>query len=173
MQNATLPPAIYVQGKKFVSPLDKPLILYIMVIYSMSGIYAFRHQGGGFLNIIISNSADVPIYRQITDQVRDAILRGELAEGTLLPSIRSLARDLRISVITTKRAYDDLEQEGYIVSVSGKGSFVTERNAELLHESRLGIVESKLEEAVKTASSLGIGRGEVLRMLDLLYEEEE
>ncbi len=107
------------------------------------------------------------------NQIRDAILRGELKEGELLPSIRSLAKELRISVITTKRAYDDLEQEGYLASVSGKGSFVAERNAELLHESRLGIVESKLEEAVNSGVSLGIGRGEVIRMLELLFEEEE
>jgi GntR family transcriptional regulator len=128
--------------------------------------------GGIILNIIISNSADIPIYQQIVDQIRGSILRGELAEGDLLPSIRSLARDLRISVITTKRAYDDLEQEGYIVSVSGKGSFVAERNAELLHESRLGIVETKLEEAVMSANSLGVSPSEVFRMLELLYEEE-
>jgi GntR family transcriptional regulator len=128
--------------------------------------------GGIILNIIISNSADIPIYQQIVDQIRGSILRGELAEGDLLPSIRSLARDLRISVITTKRAYDDLEQEGYIVSVSGKGSFVAERNAELLHESRLGIVETKLEEAVMSANSLGGSPSEVFRMLELLYEEE-
>jgi GntR family transcriptional regulator len=129
--------------------------------------------GGIYLNIIIANSADVPIYQQIVNQVRDAILRGELIEGELLPSIRTLAKELRISVITTKRAYDDLEQEGYIVSVAGKGSFVSERNAELLHESKLSIVEEKLEEAVKSANALDIGRSEVFRMLELLYEEEE
>lgn len=130
------------------------------------------YNGGDFLNIIISNSADVPIYQQIVNQMRSSILRGELTDGELLPSIRSLAKDLRISVITTKRAYDDLEHEGYIVSVSGKGSFVAERNAELLHESRLGVVEAKLEEAVKSANSLGVGRNEVFRMLELLFEGE-
>jgi GntR family transcriptional regulator len=96
-----------------------------------------------------------------------------LTEGTPLPSIRSLARDLRISVITTKRAYDDLEQEGYIVTVSGKGSFVAERNEALLHESRLDIVKAKLAEAVENADSLGIGSNEVFRILELLYEEED
>ncbi len=125
------------------------------------------------LNIIISNSADVPIYQQIVGQIRDAILRGELVEGELLPSIRALAKDLRISVITTKRAYDDLEQEGYVVSVSGKGSYVAERNPELLQESRLALVEQKLEDAVITAKSLDICRADVFRLLELLYEEEE
>ncbi len=124
------------------------------------------------LNIIISNTADVPIYHQIVRQVRDAILRGELLEGEQLPSIRALAKDLRISVITTKRAYDDLEQEGYIVSVSGKGSYVAERNPELLRESRLGIVEDKLADAVVTAKTLEIGRADVFRLLELLYEED-
>ena len=125
------------------------------------------------LNLIISNTADVPIYQQIVNQIRDAILRGELVEGALLPSIRTLARDLRISVITTKRAYDDLENENYIVSVSGKGSYVAERNPELLHESRLGIVERRLEDAVLTAKSLDIKRTDVYRLLELIYEEED
>ncbi|WP_073076609.1 GntR family transcriptional regulator [Sporobacter termitidis] len=124
------------------------------------------------MNIIISNTADVPIYQQIVNQIRDAILRGDLTDGEPLPSIRALAKDLRISVITTKRAYDDLEQEGYIVTVLGKGSFVAERNAELLHESRLAIVEAKLEDAVNTAGVLDIDRAEVFRLLELLYEEE-
>jgi GntR family transcriptional regulator len=115
----------------------------------------------------------VPIYQQIVSQIRDAVLRGELSEGALLPSIRALAKDLRISVITTKRAYDDLEQEGYVVTVLGKGSFVAERNAELLHESRLAIVENRLDDAVRTARSLGIDRADVYRLMDLLYEEEE
>ncbi len=124
------------------------------------------------MNIIISNSSEAPIYQQITDQIRDSILRGELLEGDLLPSIRNLAKDLRISVITTKRAYDELENDGYIVSVSGKGFYVAGQNAELLHESRLSIVEEKLEEAVKCAKTLNIERSDVFRLLELLYEEE-
>lgn len=124
------------------------------------------------LNIIISNTSELPIYQQIVNQLRDAILRGELAAGELLPSIRALAKDLRISVITTKRAYDDLEAGGYIVSVGGKGFYVVEQNAELLHESRLSIVEGKLEEAIRCAKSLDIGYGEILQLLELLYKEE-
>lgn len=126
----------------------------------------------GLLNIIISNSSELPIYQQIVNQIRDSILRGELKEGELLPSIRTLAKDLRISVITTRRAYDDLEHEGYIVSVSGKGSFVAKQNAELLHESRLSIVQAKLEEALNCAKSLEISRDEVFGLLELLYKGE-
>lgn len=129
-------------------------------------------KGAGFLNIIITNTSQLPIYQQIANQIRDTILRGELVEGEQLPSIRALAKDLRISVITTKRAYDDLEQEGYIVSVSGKGFYVAGQNAELLHESRLSLVEGRLEEAVKYANALDIGRDDVFRLLELLYEEE-
>ncbi len=145
------------------------IIPFIISIYSIIALAERRLT----LNIIISNSADVPIYQQIVGQIRDAILRGELVEGELLPSIRALAKDLRISVITTKRAYDDLEQEGYVVSVSGKGSYVAERNPELLQESRLALVEQKLEDAVITAKSLDICRADVFRLLELLYEEEE
>lgn len=128
--------------------------------------------GGGTLYIIISNTSDIPIYQQIVDQIRDAVLRGELVEGELLPSIRTLAKELRISVITTKRAYDELEQEGYVVTVSGKGSYVAERNPDLLHESRLEMVEEKFTEAVRTAKALGISRADVFRILELLYEED-
>lgn len=123
------------------------------------------------LNIIISNSTELPIYQQIVNQIRDSILRGELTEGELLPSIRTLAKDLCISVITTKRAYDDLEQEGFIVSVSGKGSYIARQSAELLHESKLSIVGNKLDEAITCAKSLGIPRQEVFKLLELLYEE--
>ncbi len=114
----------------------------------------------------------MPIYQQIVDQMRGAILRGELTEGALLPSIRALARDLRISVITTARAYDELEREGYIASVAGKGSFVAPRSKELLRESRLGMVEEKLVEAVRLAVALDIERQEVEHLLDLIYKED-
>lgn len=123
------------------------------------------------LNIILSNSSDLPIYQQIVDQIRDAILRGELTEGTLLPSIRALAKDLRISVITTGRAYDELEREGYVASVGGKGSFVAPRSQDLLRESRLRMVEEKLAEAVRCAEVLGIKREEVEELMELIYKE--
>lgn len=145
------------------------IIPYIMYMNSKSA-------GGGkrrrcALNIILSNSSDLPIYQQIVDQIRDAILRGELTEGTLLPSIRALAKDLRISVITTGRAYDELEREGYVASVGGKGSFVAPRNQDLLRESRLRMVEEKLAEAVRCAEALGIKREEVEELMELIYKE--
>ncbi|OUM98423.1 MAG: GntR family transcriptional regulator [Firmicutes bacterium ZCTH02-B6] len=123
------------------------------------------------MRIVISNSSKEPIYEQIKRQIKESILRGELAEGELLPSIRQLAKDLQISVITTKRAYDDLEQEGYIVSVVGKGSFVAGQNRELLREMRLRWIEERLAEVVAESRSLGVSLAELLEMLRLLYEE--
>jgi GntR family transcriptional regulator len=123
------------------------------------------------LNIIIANSSDKPIYEQIASQLKDAIIRGDLAEADALPSIRALARELKISVITTKRAYDELEKDGFIETVPGKGSFVAAQNRELLRETRIRIVEEKMLEAVNAAKSADISLGELKEMLRLLYEE--
>lgn len=124
------------------------------------------------MNIIISNASDKPIYEQIITQMKDLIIRGELSEAELLPSIRSLAKELQISVITTKRAYDELENEGFIVTVPGKGTYVSAQNKELLKETRIRIVEEKLGEAVSAAKSIGISINQLREMLTLLYEEE-
>ena len=123
------------------------------------------------LEIIVSNASDKPIYAQIASQIQDAILSGELEEGAPLPSIRALANDLRISVITTKRAYADLEEAGFIDTVQGKGSFVAGGNRELLREGRLKRVEELLEQAVREAAAAEIGIGELHEMLDLLAED--
>jgi GntR family transcriptional regulator len=123
------------------------------------------------MNILISNSSKEPIYEQIKKQIKESILRGELNEGDLLPSIRQLARDLHISVITTKRAYDDLENEGYIVTVVGKGTFVAGQNRELLRELRLRWIEEKLAEVVAESRALGVTLPELAEMLKLLYED--
>ena len=123
------------------------------------------------MKIVISNSAKEPIYEQIKRQIKESILRGELKEGELLPSIRQLAKDLHISVITTKRAYDDLEKEGYIATVVGKGSFVAGQNREFLREMRLRWIEEKLAEVVSESKSLNITLPELAEMLKLLYEE--
>ena len=123
------------------------------------------------MKIVISNSAKEPIYEQIKRQIKESILRGELKEGELLPSIRQLAKDLHISVITTKRAYDDLEKEGYIATVVGKGSFVAGQNREFLREMRLRWIEEKLAEVVAESKSLNITLPELAEMLKLLYEE--
>lgn len=123
------------------------------------------------MDIIIRNSADTPIYDQITRQIKGYILSGTLAEGEALPSMRALARDLRISVITTKRAYEELEREGFITTVPGKGCFVAERNLELVREDALRRVEDHLAQALDVARSAGISPGEVRQALDILTKE--
>ncbi len=125
----------------------------------------------GTLDIIVSNASGEPIYAQIASQIKGAILAGELAEGSPLPSIRALANDLRISVITTKRAYAELEEAGFIDTVQGKGSFVAGGNVELLREERLRRVESLLAQAVGEAASAGIPLEDLHAMLDLMAEE--
>ncbi len=122
------------------------------------------------MEIIISNSSASPIYEQIAQQVREAILTGELAEGTLLPSIRALANDLRISVITTKRAYAELEKAGLVSTVQGKGTFVTGGNLELLREEHLRHVVQLIGQAVADAKAAGLTAQELHEMLDLLME---
>lgn len=124
------------------------------------------------MNIIISNSSELPIYDQIAGQIKDLIIKGSLKEAELLPSIRNLAKELQISVITTKRAYEELERDGLIVSVPGKGSYVAAQNKELLKESRIRIVEEKLEEAVTAAKSIGLSKDELIEMMNLFYEED-
>ncbi len=124
------------------------------------------------MEIILSNASDKPIYAQITSQIQDAILSGELPEGAPLPSIRALANDLRISVITTKRAYADLEEAGFIDTVQGKGTFVAGGNKEMLRESRMRRVEELLTEALRNAWTAGIPVEQLHEMLDLLSEDE-
>ena len=123
------------------------------------------------MNILISNSSTQPIYEQIADQIKDQIMKGELTESEPLPSIRSLARDLHISVITTKRAYDELEKDGFLVTVAGKGSYVAAQNKQLLRENRIKIVEEKLTEAVLAAKSADLSFAELEEMLRFFYEE--
>ena len=123
------------------------------------------------MKIIISNSSKEPIYEQISSQIKGMILKGELEEGELLPSIRGLARDLQISVITTKRAYDELEKEGFIETVQGKGSYVAGQNKELMREKKLKIIEEKLFEIVEESKLLGLNYSEVEEMLKILFRE--
>ena len=124
------------------------------------------------MDIIIANGSSEPIYEQIARQIKGAIMAGELAEGAPLPSIRALANDLRISVITTKRAYAELEEAGFIDTVQGKGSFVAGGNLELLREERLRQVEGHLARAVAEAAAAGIPPADLHAMLDLLLEED-
>ena len=123
------------------------------------------------LEILISNASGLPIYEQITTQIKQKILSGELAAGEALPSIRALAKDLRISVITTKRAYDELEREGLVCTVAGKGCFVAEGNQELLRENQLCHIEELLAKAASQAETLGVTRDKLHEMLDLVAPE--
>ena len=123
------------------------------------------------MELYISNAGQEPIYAQITRQVKEQILSGTLKEGDALPSIRLLARELRISVITTKRAYEDLEADGFIVTVPGRGSFVAPQNPQLRHEEMLKQVETHLQAAVTAAKTGGVGYDEVLETLKVLWED--
>ena len=124
------------------------------------------------MDIIISNTGGVPMYDQITRQIKGLILRGELREGEALPSMRLLARDLRISVITTKRAYEELEREGFITTVPGKGCFVAPQNPELAREETLRRVEEQLAGAVEIAKLGGISLAEMTDALHILYGDD-
>lgn len=123
------------------------------------------------MNILITNTSELPLYQQIKEQIKDAILREELASGEALPSIRSFANDLKVSVLTIRRVYEELEQEGFVVSQVGVGTFVSTGNVELLRDSRRRMVEQKMQGMIQTAKSLGISREELNAMMDILYEE--
>lgn len=124
------------------------------------------------MNIIISNSSNQPIYEQIVSQIKALIISGELNEGDALPSMRLLAKELRISVITTKRAYEELEKEGFIVSITGKGSFVASKNLELIKEQQLKEIENHMQEIIDLANLYGISLEELIEMLTLMYKGE-
>ena len=122
--------------------------------------------------IFVDNKREAPIYEQIYEQIKAQIISGELSEDEALPSIRNLAKDLRISVITTKRAYDELEAEGFIYTVAGKGCFVAEKNLDLVREQQLKDLEGHLTAAVELAKSCNISHQELHEMLRILSEEE-
>lgn len=125
------------------------------------------------MQIVIDNRSGDPIYDQITRQIKAQIIGGTLLPDEALPSIRNLAKDLRISVITTKRAYDELEREGFLYTVAGKGCFVAQENLELVREEHLRKIETHLSEALRIAAQAGIDKNGVASMLRLLAEEDE
>lgn len=127
---------------------------------------------GKRMNIIISNSSDKPIYEQITGQIKNMVMSGMLKEGDALPSMRLLAKELRISVITTKRAYEDLERDGFITTVVGKGSFIKAADTRLVREEKLKQIEGLLTQAVEIAAQSGILQKEVEEILHILYEDQ-
>ena len=125
------------------------------------------------MELIIRNTDNQPIYEQICQQIKAQIIAGQLAPGEPLPSIRALAKDLKISVITTKRAYDELEAQGFIHTVAGKGSFVAEKDLTLVREQRLVDLERHLTAAAELARACGLSPAELTEMLNILLKEED
>lgn len=125
------------------------------------------------MNIIISNSSNDPIYIQLKEQIKNLIITGDLNPGDKLPSIRSLARDLNISVITTKNAYDELEKDGYVETVPSKGIYVSNKNIELIHEEQLQNIERLLNTSIEIAKISNISKKEINNMINILWEDED
>lgn len=124
------------------------------------------------MQILISNTSGEPLYEQIENQIKNAVLAGEIAQGEQLPSIRFLAKELRVSIITTKRAYENLEQQGFIKTVQGKGTFVSLDNLERLREISLSQIEEELDKAVTRAKSIGLPLAQLYERLSILYGED-
>ncbi|NFD77377.1 GntR family transcriptional regulator [Clostridium botulinum] len=124
------------------------------------------------MKILISNVSDKPLYEQIKEQIKDSIFKGEISEGEQLPSIRKFATELKVSVLTIRRVYDELEQEGFITSQVGIGTFISIGNLELLRDSKRRIVEQKMQDLIQTAKTLRISKEELNSMMDILYEED-
>ncbi len=124
------------------------------------------------MDIIISNASKLAIYEQIYKQIKDSIISGELKEGDILPSMRSMAKDLRVSIITTKRAYDELERDGFIYTVAGKGCFVADKNLELIKENYLKKIEEHMVEIIHLANVCELSDDELKQMFRLIKEEK-
>ena len=139
-------------------------ILYMIDIYSINR--------GDKVNILIDNKSGAPIYDQIYSQIKSQIISGALREDEILPSIRGLAKDLRISFITTKRAYEELEKDGFIYTLPGKGCFVAPKNMELLREENLKKIELYMDEIVRLASSCNLSKQDVVEMMTFSLEEQ-
>ncbi len=127
--------------------------------------------GGDGVTVLIDNKSGTPIYDQIYSQIKSQIISGSLREDELLPSIRSLAKDLRISFITTKRAYEELERDGFIYTVPGKGCYVARKNTELLREENLKKIEEHMEQIIHLAASCNLTKGDILEMIKLELED--
>ena len=124
------------------------------------------------MNIVISNSSTLPIYEQLKDAIKQAIFSNELKEGEILPSVRNLANDLKISFLTVKRAYDELEKEGYIKTVQGKGSFVAPKNLELIKEEKLKEIQEHVEKIYEISKISNISEEEIIEIFNLIFKED-
>lgn len=132
------------------------------------------HKGGrnlGRLNIVISNTSEKPLYEQIKEQIKSAILKGDLKNGELLPSIRNFSTDLKVSILTIRRVYDELEKEGFVSSQAGKGTFVLAGNKDLIEDTKRVLIEEKMIEMVNISKSLGVNLQDLHNILDIVYEE--
>jgi GntR family transcriptional regulator len=136
-------------------------------------VVGIGRKGELHLNIIFSTSSNLAIYEQIINQIKLSIMNKELKSGEALPSIRGLAKDLQISVITTKRAYEELEQEGLIYSISGKGFYVSEQNTDMLLEKKKAMLEQQIAELVKECRAVGLQAADMKDIIDMLYQEED
>lgn len=123
------------------------------------------------MDIIIVGDSAIPLYEQITKQLKEQILQGKLKKGSILPSIRALAKELKVSIITVKRAYEELEREGFVETMPGKGTYVSMDNRERLMEIRKSQIEERLEEAVSSAKNIGMSLEELMECITLIYEE--
>lgn len=161
-------PAAQIRYKKpnfLLHPLDKS-------VYTVYTVYiTYEHAKGDEALKILQNS-DIPIYRQIASQFKDDIMNGRIAEGEFLPSIRGLAKDLKISVITTMKAYELLTQEGMIAPVQGKGYIVNPQDREMVREQQLRLLEQHLQNAMEAAKLAGVSREELVKMLTVLYDTD-
>ncbi len=131
-----------------------------------------NNSGGGNVTVLIDNKGGTPIYDQIYSQIKDQIIGGALAEEEMLPSIRNLAKDLRISFITTKRAYEELEKDGFLYTVPGKGCFVAPKNVELIREENLKKIEAHIDEVMRLAETCRLGKEDILKMVAFGWEEK-
>lgn len=144
----------------------------VLFLFDNSYILLYTvYKGGAGMNIIINNSSFQPIYEQIVEQIKDSIVKGRLKENDMLPSVRSLSKEIRVSALTVKKAYDELEQEGFIITVHGKGSFVTSANQELMLEEQRREAEQLMEQAIRKGKSCGMSRSELEEMYQLVLED--
>ena len=164
-ENKEFPTSLDLSGIFFAKLLTKSLYLCVMYIH--------RRTRGDEMNIWIDNKSGDPIYEQIYTQIKNQIISGELTEDAPLPSIRNLAKDLRISVITTKRAYDELEKDGFVYTVPAKGCFVAPKNVELLREENLKKIEEHMQSVLQLAASCNLSKFEILEMMKLMMEGSE
>lgn len=144
----------------------------VYIIYTVINSLKQRKEKGCTMDIIISNQSATPLYLQISEQMKHLIVTGELTAGDMLPSIRGLAKDLKVSIITTKKAYEELEAGGFIETLPGKGSYVSTVNLDILKEAQISKIEESLHDIIESAKKIGLSKEELKERIELLYEEE-